>query len=70
MLKNLQRRQQKLLQKDQFKKKQKKQAVQLAINFLIKLERLKNVAKNLGVIESGKDIPKERYISPEKKTGN
>ena len=70
MLKNLQRRQQKLLQKDQFKKKQKKQAVQLAINFLIKLERLKNVAKNLGAIESGKDIPKERYISPEKKTEN
>ena len=45
MLKNLQKRQQKLLQKDQFKKKQKKQVVQLAINFLIKLERLKNISK-------------------------
>ena len=60
-----------LLQKEQFKKEQKELMIWLRIKLLIKLQTLqKNSQQNNSdrvTNEDDKDIPNERYVSPEKR---
>ena len=60
-----------LLQKEQFKKEQKELMIWLGIKLLIKLQTLqKNSQQNNSdrvTNEDDKDIPNERYVSPEKR---
>ena len=70
MLNNLQHMRLKLLQKEQFKKKWKQLVIKLVIKLLIELQKFqKNSQQNNSdtvTNENDKEIPKERYISPEK----
>ena len=60
----------KLLQKESFKKQQKQLVIWLVIKLLIELRKSQIIPQNNSEKvrnEHDKEIPKERYISPEEK---
>ena len=73
MLNNLQQMQLKLLQKESFRKQQKQLVISLVIKLAIELREFqKNFQQNnLETVKKmhDKEIPKERYISPEERQG-
>ena len=73
MLNNLQQMQLKLLQKESFRKQQKQLVISLVIKLAIELREFqKNFHQNnLETVKNmhDKEIPKERYISPEERQG-
>ena len=64
MLKNLQQIYLKLLQKELLKKQQKQLVIWFVIKLLIELQKFQKFSQRV-TNEHDKEIPKERYISPE-----
>ena len=73
MLNNLQQMQLKLLQKESFRKQQKQLVISLVIKLAIELREFQKTFQqnNLETVKKmhDKEIPKERYISPEERQG-
>ena len=68
MLNNLEQIHLKFLKKESFKKQQKQLVTRLVIKSLIKLQKISKQNNSETVTnEHDKEIPKERYISPEER---
>ena len=68
MLNNLEQIHLKFLKKELFKKQQKQLVTRLVIKSLIKLQKISKQNNSETVTnEHDKEIPKERYISPEER---